>query len=115
METGKVDLNHFYERNFTQKILILINDAPYGTEKAYNVLRMTMTLQQEHAEDVELKIFLLGALDTPPGSKCQICCKKYTVFSLITFSSSEQRISPFIHAIIIRHDQQNVGVLRQYH
>jgi len=28
-----------------QKILIIINDAPYGTEKAYNALRMAMTLQ----------------------------------------------------------------------
>lgn len=25
-------------------ILIIINDAPYGTEKAYNALRMAMTL-----------------------------------------------------------------------
>lgn len=42
-----------------QKILIIINDAPYGTEKAYNALRMAMTLQKEHAE-VEVKIFLLA-------------------------------------------------------
>jgi uncharacterized protein involved in oxidation of intracellular sulfur len=43
-----------------QKILIIINDAPYGTEKAYNALRMAITLQKEHAEDVEIKIFLLA-------------------------------------------------------
>lgn len=43
-----------------QKILIIINDAPYGTEKAYNALRMAMTLQKEHADAVELKIFLLA-------------------------------------------------------
>jgi uncharacterized protein involved in oxidation of intracellular sulfur len=41
-----------------QKILIIINDAPYGTEKAYNGLRMAMTLQSEHKADV--KIFLLA-------------------------------------------------------
>jgi len=41
------------------KILIIINDAPYGTEKAYNALRMTMTLQKEHSE-VEVYIFLLA-------------------------------------------------------
>jgi sulfur relay (sulfurtransferase) complex TusBCD TusD component (DsrE family) len=29
-----------------QKILILINDAPYGTEKAYNGLRLAMQLQR---------------------------------------------------------------------
>ena len=43
-----------------QKILIIINDAPYGTEKAYNALRMAMTLQKEHGEQVEVKIFLLA-------------------------------------------------------
>ncbi|MBN2029476.1 DsrE family protein [bacterium] len=43
-----------------QKILIIINDAPYGTEKAYNALRLAMTLQKEHADKVEIKIFLLA-------------------------------------------------------
>lgn len=43
-----------------QKILIIINDAPYGTEKAYNALRMAMTLQKEHGNEVEVKIFLLA-------------------------------------------------------
>lgn len=43
-----------------QKILIIINDAPYGTEKAYNALRMAMTLQKEHADYVAVKIFLLA-------------------------------------------------------
>ncbi len=41
------------------KILIIINDAPYGTEKAYNALRMAMAIQKENAE-VEIKIFLLA-------------------------------------------------------
>jgi uncharacterized protein involved in oxidation of intracellular sulfur len=43
-----------------QKILIIINDAPYGTEKAYNALRMAMTLQKEHTELGQIKIFLLA-------------------------------------------------------
>jgi len=43
-----------------QQILIIINDAPYGTEKAYNALRMAITLQKEHREKVEIKIFLLA-------------------------------------------------------
>lgn len=41
------------------KVLIIINDAPYGTEKAYNALRLAMTLQKEHA-DTEIRIFLMG-------------------------------------------------------
>ncbi len=46
-------------RGNRMEILIIINDAPYGTEKAYNALRMAMTLQKEHKE-VEIKIFLLA-------------------------------------------------------
>jgi uncharacterized protein involved in oxidation of intracellular sulfur len=40
-------------------ILIIINDAPYGSEKAYNALRMAMMLQKEH-EGVEVRMFLLA-------------------------------------------------------
>lgn len=43
-----------------QKILIIINDAPYGTEKAYNAFRLAITLQKEHGNNVEIKIFLLA-------------------------------------------------------
>ena len=41
------------------KILIIINDAPYGTEKAYNALRLAMTLQKEQP-DAEVLIFLMA-------------------------------------------------------
>ena len=41
------------------KILIIINDAPYGTEKAFNALRLAMAIQKENAE-AEVKIFLLA-------------------------------------------------------
>ena len=40
-------------------ILIIVNDAPYGTEKAYNAMRIAMTLQKQHP-DVEVRIFLLA-------------------------------------------------------
>jgi len=43
-----------------QNILLIINDAPYGTEKAYNALRMAMTLQKEHSKKTAIKIFLLA-------------------------------------------------------
>lgn len=42
-----------------QKVLILINDAPYGTEKAYNALRLAMQLGKDH-EDIELRVFLMA-------------------------------------------------------
>jgi uncharacterized protein involved in oxidation of intracellular sulfur len=41
------------------KILLVINDAPYGTERAFNALRLAMTLQKEHP-DVEIRIFLMA-------------------------------------------------------
>ncbi|MBI9039186.1 MAG: DsrE family protein [Bacteroidales bacterium] len=41
------------------KILIIINDAPYGTEKAYNALRMGITLLNDQ-ENIDLRIFLLA-------------------------------------------------------
>jgi len=41
------------------RILFILNDAPYGSEKAYNALRMAMTLQKEHP-DVEIRIFLMA-------------------------------------------------------
>jgi uncharacterized protein involved in oxidation of intracellular sulfur len=42
-----------------QKILILINDAPYGTEKAYNAFRLAMQIGKEH-ENVEVRVFLMA-------------------------------------------------------
>jgi uncharacterized protein involved in oxidation of intracellular sulfur len=56
------------------KILFIINDAPYGSEKAYNALRMAMALQKEQT-DVEVRIFLMAdavtcalpAQSTPQG------------------------------------------------
>ncbi|MBI3585791.1 MAG: DsrE family protein [Ignavibacteriales bacterium] len=41
------------------KILILINDAPYGTEKAYNALRLAMALQKDHPT-VQINVFLMA-------------------------------------------------------
>ena len=40
-------------------VLLIINDAPYGSEKAYNALRLAMTLQKEQLE-VKVRIFLLA-------------------------------------------------------
>jgi uncharacterized protein involved in oxidation of intracellular sulfur len=41
------------------KVLIIINDAPYGTEKAYNALRLATTIMKEH-EGTEMCIFLMA-------------------------------------------------------
>ena len=41
------------------KTLILINDAPYGGEKAYNALRLANQLGKDH-QTVEVRIFLMA-------------------------------------------------------
>ena len=41
------------------QILFILNDAPYGSEKPYNALRMAMTLQKEHT-DVNVRVFLMA-------------------------------------------------------
>jgi uncharacterized protein involved in oxidation of intracellular sulfur len=42
-----------------KKALILINDAPYGTEKAYNALRLAMQIQKDY-DGTELNVFLMA-------------------------------------------------------
>ena len=41
------------------KASLIINDAPYRTEKAYNALRLAMALQSKRS-DVEVLIFLMA-------------------------------------------------------
>ncbi|MHB1687893.1 MAG: DsrE/DsrF/TusD sulfur relay family protein [Ignavibacteriaceae bacterium] len=41
------------------KYLFIINDAPYGTEKAYNALRLAMQLQKDN-ENNEVRVFLMA-------------------------------------------------------
>ena len=48
------------------KVLFIINDAPYGSEKAYNALRIANKLNKEHL-DVEVRIFLMA-----DGANCAI-------------------------------------------
>lgn len=40
-------------------VLFIINGAPYGTEKAYNALRLAMAIQKDHPK-VEVRIFLMA-------------------------------------------------------
>ena len=40
------------------KVLILLNDPPYGTERSYNGLRLAGSLARR--EEADLKVFLFG-------------------------------------------------------
>lgn len=42
------------------KVLFIINDAPYGTEKAYNALRLAMALQEDELITCQVRVFLLA-------------------------------------------------------
>ena len=42
-----------------KKVLILVNDAPYGTEKTYNALRLAMQIQKDY-ESTDLYVFLMA-------------------------------------------------------
>ncbi len=55
-----------------ESVLIVLNDAPYGTEKSYNGLRLAIALQ---ARGSEVNVFLMADAvfcgipkqETPPG------------------------------------------------
>lgn len=40
------------------KLLLIVNDQPYGSEKPFNALRLAGSLSKR--DDVELRVFLLG-------------------------------------------------------
>ena len=55
-------------------VLFILNEAPYGSEKTYNALRLAMALQKDHP-GVAVRIFLMAdavtaaltAQNTPQG------------------------------------------------
>lgn len=40
------------------KVLVIVNDQPYGSERPYNALRLATALSKR--EEVELRVFLFG-------------------------------------------------------
>ena len=49
---------------FLVKILFVVNDPAYGTERAYNALRLALNLMKKDAS-VEMRMFLVG-----DGAQC---------------------------------------------
>ena len=39
-----------------QKILFILNESPYGSEKSFNALRFAVNLQEEHGKEVDIKM-----------------------------------------------------------
>ena len=54
-------------------VMIILNDAPYGTERSYNGLRLALQLNK--SDDEKVRVFLMGdavlcglmGQDTPTG------------------------------------------------
>ena len=42
----------------TQRFLLIINDGPYGNERPYNALRLTLNLVKR--PDVQVQVFMTG-------------------------------------------------------
>ena len=43
----------------TARVLFIVNDPPYGTERAYNALRLAISLRKKEAA-TEMRVFLVG-------------------------------------------------------
>ena len=65
------------------KMLMILNDPPYGTERVYNGLRLAMNLQTKH-EEIELSVFLLGDAASSAKSGQQTPNGYYNVERMLT-------------------------------
>ncbi|MEG9530024.1 DsrE/DsrF/TusD sulfur relay family protein [Mannheimia indoligenes] len=46
--------------NQVQKLLFIINSAPYGNETFFSGLRLALQIQEQHKEKAEIRIFLMS-------------------------------------------------------
>lgn len=43
-----------------QTLLFILNDAPYGSEKTFNALRLALNIKEEYEDEVAINIFLMS-------------------------------------------------------
>ena len=70
-------------REYRRTYLLILNDAPYGSERSYNALLLGLSLRRR--EGVTLKMFLLGDAVSPiflPLDISALCDYNICVFSL---------------------------------
>ncbi len=63
------------------KVLITLNDAPYGTERVYNGLRLAGALARQ--DGVEVKVFLVGDAATSAKSGQKVPQGFYNVQTML--------------------------------
>ena len=76
------------------KVLIIINDAPYGSEKAFNALRIAIQLKKDNPQ-TELRIFLMADAATSAISGQTIPQGYYnieTMLSAVIYKGSKVKI-----------------------
>lgn len=54
-----------------QRILIIVNEGPYGSEKMFNALRLAINLKEQHEDKVILRLFMLSDSVTAALSRHQ--------------------------------------------
>ncbi len=65
------------------KVLIIINDAPYGSEKAFNALRIAIQLQKDSPQ-TEVRIFLMADAATSAISGQTIPQGYYSIETMLS-------------------------------
>ena len=43
-----------------QTLLFILNEAPYGSEKTFNALRLALNIKEEYGDKVAINIFLMS-------------------------------------------------------
>ncbi|PJE78948.1 hypothetical protein CI610_02091 [invertebrate metagenome] len=43
-----------------QNMVFILNEAPYGSEKCFNALRLALNLKKKYGDDVYIKFFLMS-------------------------------------------------------
>jgi uncharacterized protein involved in oxidation of intracellular sulfur len=63
------------------KALLILNDAPYGSERTYNGLRLAGTLSR--GENTEVKVFLIGDAVTSAKAGQKVPSGYYNVATMV--------------------------------
>lgn len=43
-----------------QNLLFILNDAPYGSERTFNALRLAINLKEEYGDSAQIRLFLMS-------------------------------------------------------
>jgi DsrE/DsrF-like family len=63
------------------KTLLILNDAPYGSERTYNALRLVGSLSRR--EDTQVKVFLIGDAVTSAKAGQKVPSGYYNVATMV--------------------------------